>query len=199
MSDIIPQQKTGFGGFVDNMPPWAKGVAIVGSLALAGWLTVRIYSDVKDRKKQKKANEDGQQAQDDLAVLAQNGIQPTYVQSTYAGMADTLVDALNGCNINTDSIKSVMHKMKNTADVLSLVTAFGARGIKPCWANPYSLSCGTVGWLGYTFGSNKGTVVSLPQALQKISEGSKYDPLTTGGFVEEVNGILKANNVNYQF
>jgi hypothetical protein len=76
----------------------------------------------------------------ELGALQTQGVNPNYSATQYSIWADTLQTAMGSWYDGTDedSIKSVMDKMLNNADVLKLNQAFGTR-------EGYTLS----GWLRY--------------------------------------------------
>lgn len=177
--------------FIDGMPPWAKGVAVVGSLGLIAWLTTKIYSATQNSKNAAAANNDVVKGQNDLTALEANGVYPTYVQSDYASYADTLQQAIEGCEFDSANVLSVFGDMKNTADVVSLVQAYGTRPLTPCWAMPISIQNGTLGWLGSELGITSPFSGTLSQALN--SEFSDQ------GHRDDINALLAQNNINYKF
>jgi hypothetical protein len=80
------------------------------------------------------------QAGSELGALQTQNISPNYTNTQYGIFADALQTAMGSWYDGTDeeSIKKIMEKMKNDADVLKLNTVFGIR-------EGYSLS----GWFRY--------------------------------------------------
>ena len=175
-----------------GLPSWAKGLTVVGGLSLVGWAVIRVYSDVKAKKNNQQANQDAASAVTDIAILHQNGVDPTYVQNDFIGFAQTINQAISGCGNDTNTVMGVFGKMKNTADLLNLISAYGVKELDPCVLNPFDIQTGTWNWIGSKVGLTSKYSGSLPQAL-------KMAYLSTPETITQINTILSNSNINYQF
>lgn len=124
--------------FWSGLPPWAKGVSLVGTLGVLTVAGFKIYNSVKNKSAQQKAG--GQTVDDagqDLGKLASQGMYASYLGTQYATWADEIKTCLDYCGQDgyQTTISNIFDQMKNTADVLQLVQAFGVRTLNPCWYN----------------------------------------------------------------
>jgi len=179
----------GFFRFFEALPPAARGLLVVGGVGAAAFAIVKIAKAIKDKKNAEAQYAPINQAVGDLQILRQNGIRPSYIQSTYAEMANTLAYAMGGCNVNYDTIYSVFEQLKNTADLQSLVLAFGVRKINGCWINPLNFEYGL--WNRIT-----GTepVLSLPATINAGMQSGWNDDM-----LDKINQILANKGINYKF
>lgn len=91
--------------------------------------------EVKDQEESSKA------ADTDLNELRKKGIYPTYTKTELTAKAETLFVAMNGCSTDNSTILRVFASLKNEADVVALIDAYGKR----------TLTC--AGVLGYGLGT----------------------------------------------
>lgn len=105
--------------------------------------------------------------------ISNTGEKLSYPISQYSVFADGLEEAFtnNGFGTNEEKIFNIFKKMKNKADVMKLIQAFGKR-------NLFTLSGGVV------IGHNLPWYISSELNEDEISE---------------LNSILKSNNINYSF
>lgn len=178
------EAKHKFFEYWDKLPPWAKGVAFVGTAAVVFISGRLIYKHYKDKKDLEKANQAGVNAQRDLQVLASQGIHPSYVSSQYNTFADALRQAMDGCGTDEQAIYNIMSKMKNDADVLSLISAFAVRYYTPCAASQPVSSIINLFKGGTGYGGS-------------IGDWFGYE--LTAGEMNKMNGILSTNGIRYQF
>jgi len=166
-----------------DQPGWAKGIqntVIVLGAALAAYL---IYRNAQRKKDLQQAGQGASAAEQALAKLAKQGVYPTYDDSVYFGWVDTLVQAMNGCGTDEDSIYSIFHQLENEADVLKLVAVFKVQYYEPCgWSNP------------------------LAYAKWEIDDKSYGGELTTWfGYdletseIQKINDILASKDIKYRF
>lgn len=123
--------------FWSGLPPWAKGVSLVGTIGIATIVGFKIYNAVKAKSDTKKSG--GQtvdNAGQDLAKLSSEGMNASYLGTQYSTWADEIATALDYCGQDSwqTVIANVFDQMNNTADVLQLVQAFGVRTLNPCWS-----------------------------------------------------------------
>lgn len=108
--------------------------------------------------------------EDEIKKSESDGVVPTYGNSQYNIFADSLAAAMFDVGTNTDTLYTVIGRMKKNIDVLKLIAAFGIR--------PY-----------YWFGWKQGDY-NLSQWFAEELNAGNY---------ERVNAILQANNVQYRF
>lgn len=179
----------GFFRFFEGLPPAARGLLVVGGVGALAYAGIKITKAIKDKKNADAQNAPINQAFSDLQLLRQNGVRPSFIQSAYAEMANTLAYAMGGCNVDYDAIYSVFEQLKNTADLQSLVLAFGVRKVNGCWLNPMNFEYGL--WNRIT-----GTepVLSLPGTINAGMKSGWGDNM-----VEKINEILTSRGINYKF
>lgn len=189
MSDS-ENQKVGAYQWYKDLPPWAKGTAVVGVgfvLTLLGFWAVKYF---RDKAAAKKAEQDLKVFKGDLDDLGKKGINPTYPESQYRQWADAIGEAFTGCdfsfahlgaNYNTETFYSdagkavfrIVNQLKNDADFLALQVAYGKPTISKHWY------CG-------------GDIVgrTLAGAINNMLEGAE---------VQALNHVLKDNHITYTF
>lgn len=117
-----------------DSPQWAKGtviVVVVAGLALIAWKAYQIIDEaIKKAKEGKTVNESA----DELAGLQAQGINPTYTDAQYKIWADAMEECYQGWGTCTGD--TVFVNMKNDADILKLIIAFGVRTISSGAWNP---------------------------------------------------------------
>lgn len=118
-----------------QLPPWAKGVTVVGGLVLAYFgvrKIIAIAEKAKDLKGQKQTVEDSKQALQDLKV---NGVTQSFSDAQYSAWASSIQAAFEGCDMTSDDLGSLagpLNAIKNDADMYKLITAFGVRKWDDC-------------------------------------------------------------------
>lgn len=179
----------GFFRFFESLPPAARGLLVVGGVGAVAYAAIKITKAIKDKKNADAQYAQVNQAGNDLQILRQNGVRPSFIQSTYAEMANTLAYAMGGCNVNYDTIYSVFDQLKNTADLQSLVLAFGVRKVNGCWFNPMNFEYGL--WNRLT-----GTepTLSLPATINAGMQSGWDDDM-----LDKINEILSNKGINYKF
>lgn len=169
--------------YYKDLPPWAKGIVIVGGVAVAGYIVIKIYNNIKASKDKKEAEKLSSDAQKELASLKMRGIKPTYSQSQYVSYSNKIVVALDSCGSDTKAVYNVFEAMKNQADILSLIVAFGVKYYQPCAASsPISYARYLVD--DKTFGGNLSTWLSYDLSESELAK---------------INKILSDKKINYNF
>lgn len=147
---------------------YKKPLLIAGSL-LGGFL---LYKAIKNRKPSQ-----GTALLNDEAIAKAKGQALSYTQTTYVNLANTIFNAwfqnFNIFNpVSESQILSVINKMKNDLDVISLTRAFGKRRAP------------------IPFGSFLTSDLSLGEWLRE----GLYD-----NEIQAVNNVLKAKGITAQF
>lgn len=105
-----------------GLPPWAKGIISVGILAGLGYVIYKVTQKFGEEP-QRDATED-KQIKDELEeAIKKNPL--SYGPSQYATFANNIQEA--GFDVGTDeeAIYSIFRKIKNNADYLALLKAWG--------------------------------------------------------------------------
>ncbi len=166
-----------------DSPPLAKNILVGGTVLLVVGGAFLIYRHHKKEKDQREANRAGAQAAIDLENLRKQGIVPTHYPTEFENFAASLVQSMNGCGTDEDTIYDVFAQMSNDADLLALITVFGVRFYQPCEASsPFSYMLWL--WDDESFGGD------LPTWLSYDLKGSE---------IANINAILAGNGLTIQF
>lgn len=118
----------GFFKYYRELPPWAKGVVIVGGAAVVFILGRKIYKAVFPSDKEKKNKQLLQDVNTEIRTYTNQGIKPTFTDSQYETIANTIYNSMRYC-VGDDyaTVEIKMKQMKNNIDVAKLIKAFGKR------------------------------------------------------------------------
>ena len=119
---------TSHGNFWSELPGVAK-VAIIGGALVGIYISYKAINRAIEVSKEKKGLNT---EKDELKQLNNQGIKQSFPDSMYITWADTLKKNLNGCTNDPLLIIGVITKMKNDADWLKLVEAFGTTQVEGC-------------------------------------------------------------------
>lgn len=176
-------QETFYQKYYKPMPIMVKGaigLAVAGVAIYAGFT---IYKNIKRNKEIKEANKAGIAAASEVLDLKRRGINPTMDESDFQVLSESLVEAMNDCGTDNDTVLNVFRKMKNDADIRMLVSTFGVRFYRPCTVtSPFSKIVSMFNDKAY--GGSLSTWLS-------------YD--LTSGEIDKINSILASNHINYSF
>ena len=176
-------KRTFYEKYYKDLPPKTKGyisLAVVAGIGLVGY---SIYRGIKRAKELREANKPAEEAQQDLSDLAAQGVYPTLTGSELQVLCDALVQAMDGCGTDENLVYNVFRHLRNDADVLKLIVAFGVRYYQPCmWTSPISYAIWQVNEKAY--GGNLATWLN-------------YD--LSSGEINTINRILKDTGINFQF
>lgn len=113
-----------------KLPPLAQTViSIVGVVTVIG-IGVGIYFAIKKRVSLAGSFKETKEMDDAIKELAKKNIKPTWTPSSYLAAANQVHAALDGNATDEDVIYKIMERMKNDADMLSLMAAYGIREVK---------------------------------------------------------------------
>ena len=167
--------------YYQELPPWAKGVVIVGGLAVTYIFASQIVSAIRRKKDEKKQLLEIGSANNDLSVLAKNGIKPTLSKSSLEAMSSAIIDAVNGCGTSNDKVNAQFQKLNNDADMLAFITTFGLRKKQRCLFSDDARE---------SFTSQYTPAMTLSAHLQSdLSQGD----------INSVNKILAGKKIKYRF
>lgn len=120
----------------NGLPGWAKGVLAVGALGLTAIVGFTVYSKVQSRIAHAGDFAEKADVKDEIKDLAKQNIKPSYSDSQYSTWANQLFAAMDGYGSDFSPIIRVFINMKNNADVLKLLAAYGIREISSGNWNP---------------------------------------------------------------
>ena len=107
--------------YYTELPPWAKGVVVVGGLGIAYIIGSKIYAALQPKPQEIK------NVENDITRL-ETGMKPSYGDATYDQYANTVYNAQRTSASNdSGTIMDVALLMKNDLDVAKLIKAYGTR------------------------------------------------------------------------
>jgi len=123
----------------DGLPSYGRALVIVGGLGVIAWTGFMVYNGIdrriKNKKATEKANETLRATGGALADLSAKGVHPSFSDAQYKVWADQLEACFQGwgtCYV----YKDVFESLKNDADVVRLIQAYGVRTISSGKWNP---------------------------------------------------------------
>lgn len=174
--------------FYKELPPWAKGVIVVGGAAVVYFTATRIFRNIKNARNKRDAKKTQSEVKSELAQLQQQGIKKSYPDSQYNAWADKIEKQFDGIDWKQNwfdkdvpiigqwsgsgkSVAEIFKQLKNNVDLLALVAAYGVR---------------TYDQAGVFTGDFTG---NLYQAIQDELDKGEIDAL---------NALLKKKGITYQ-
>ena len=176
--------------FYNSLPPWAKGVVVVGGLlgtyAIVKGILKRIKQDAELKKQRGAVEFQNQELQNVIGA----GIKPTYPLSQYYAWADEIENQFDGCDFSPGNwlglpawvsgsfsysgttLANIVENLQNDADFLALNTAYDIRSYDQC---------------GWFMGNVTGT---LSKAVN--------DELSSGE-ITQINDYLESKGITYKF
>lgn len=134
--------------YYKDLPPWAKGVIVVGSAVVVVYTVHAIVKALRDRKKTQDGQTNLVQYVKDLNEQIKNGVPPSYQESQYNQWAASILQQFTGCDASlvqcpdwlfslgySDSgyvLAKICRQLKNDADFLCLQVAFGIKTYDAC-------------------------------------------------------------------
>lgn len=135
-----------------ELPPWAKGVVIVGGLFVVYLAGNAVLRKLKQAKDAREARDNVRNAEAERRRLQAQGIRPSYAPSQYSTWANSIEQAFDGCDPSgqlawgADSplgavsfwstsgykVATILAQLKNNLDYLNLTTAWGIRTYDAC-------------------------------------------------------------------
>lgn len=116
--------------YYTELPAWAKGVVVVGGLAVTYIFVSQIISRIKKQASDKDNRQAVESAKDDLQELRKNGIKPTLSKAQTDAMADAILNQYKNADLLLQSYSVTerqFNMLKNDADFLMLKTSWGVR------------------------------------------------------------------------
>ena len=119
-----------------GLPKWAQGVLAVAGLGLITIIGFTIYNKIKKRVGLAGAFDEKKKVTSEIKTLADKGVKPSYSNAEYESMANKAFAAMDGYGSDDDALEAIMEKLKNDADVLKLIDAYGIRELDTGKFNP---------------------------------------------------------------
>jgi hypothetical protein len=136
----------------EDLPQWARGVVIIGGLAVTFIVGNTIYKKIKGLSDSLDAKNKLKQLEDDLNTKLKQGQQPTFSSTQFNNFSDSIQTAFSGCDWSTPIIPvpttwilnvgwsnsgavlfNILYQFNNDVDFLALQKAFGVRTITKGW------------------------------------------------------------------
>lgn len=136
----------------NGLPPWAKGVVVIGGLAMVYFTGRFTYNFVKRQIDIKFSKKTRAEFKDDLRRLAAKGIKPTFLESQYLAWADQIQEQFSGCDSKQNVFDmsdpifgwagnysgsgklfvTIAKSLRNDADFAALIVAYDIRTYSQC-------------------------------------------------------------------
>ena len=116
--------------YYKELPAWAKGVVVVGGLAVTYIFVSQIISRIKKQASDKLNQQGVESAKDDLAELKRRGMKGTLTKGQTDAMVDAILNQYKGADLlvqSYDVTAREFNKLKNDIDFLNLKTSWGVR------------------------------------------------------------------------
>ena len=164
--------------YYKDLPPWAKGVVVVGGGLVAFLVLRRAYMGLFPTAEARRSKELLKNANNEISKWQNSGLKPSYPESQYTMFANTIYNGMRYC-VGDDygSVEDTLKKMNNNVDVIKLVKAFDKRQ-------------------DYCFGVPSGGQFDLFTYVQK-ELGNDYAGLTNYR-VKRINENWKNKGITYQ-
>ncbi len=133
-----------------SLPPWARGVLIVGGSGVLVYSGVTVVRAINSRAEAQKRQAEMVQYVNDLNALQKAGIHPSYQETQYRLWADAILTQFAGCDpqpvkglfFNDEDpgqysgsgrvAFGIINSLHNDADFVALATAWGKRSYDAC-------------------------------------------------------------------
>ena len=171
----------------EGLPNWARGVVVIGGVAIAYTIGNTIYKRLQRLKSDAEEQQKLIQVQIEIDKNKKNGVQPSYNDVQFNNLADAAQNAFTNCRLSiipcptylplcqSNSYKEfypIVEQLKNDADFLQLQKIFGVRTISK------QIYCG---------GDIRMNLATLVKDQLNNFE------------IEGLNRILKGNSITYRF
>lgn len=164
--------------FYKDLPPWAKGVTVIGVGLVTFFVGRRLYYGLFPTESQKKNKELVNNISTEIQTAQKSGQKPSYSDANYNTFANTIYNSMRfAVGDDYATVESTMKKMNNDLDVAKLIAAFGTRQ-------------------NYAFGIPVGSKMDLFTFVQ-AELGQDYLGLTNYR-VKRINEDWKKKGIRYQ-
>jgi hypothetical protein len=116
--------------YYTELPAWAKGVVVVGGLAVTYIFVSQIISRIKKQASDKQNRQAVESANDDLQDLIKSGKKPTLTKAQTDAMADAIFNQYKNADLLLQSYpvtERAFNNLKNDADFLLLKKSWDIR------------------------------------------------------------------------
>ena len=166
-----------------EMPTWAKGIVVVGGLAVIYFTGNKIWRSIQAKRDLADEKATLRETESELSKLSKSGFKPSYLPSVYKNWADTIEKQFNGiecCGNSYTKVKNIIKLFKDgnfgDADYLALVSAYAIR---------------TYDQAGWSFGIGTGDFTgTLNQAITDELNSTE---------IKLLNDILASKKITYKF
>lgn len=113
--------------YYKELPPWAKGVVVVGGAVALFFVGKKLYGIVFPSAEAKRNAELNRNIDTEISRL-QKTQKATFPDSSYNTMANTIYNSMRfAVGDDYGAVQDTLKKMKNDLDVAKLIKAFGTR------------------------------------------------------------------------
>ena len=114
--------------YYKDLPPWAKGVVVVGGAVVVYLVGSRVYRAVFPTEAQRKNRELEKNIDSEISKLQGNGKKASFSDSNYNTFANTIYNSMRfAVGDDYSTVESTLKRMKNDLDVAKLIKAFGVK------------------------------------------------------------------------
>jgi hypothetical protein len=169
--------------YYKDLPQWAKGIVVVGGIAIVYFTTKQIIKRVRGQAERKLDTQESDDAKKDLKDLEDKGVRPTLSSTQLESIINNLVQSMNDCGTDEQLIYNQFKKINNEADVYALLNKWQIRYYRPCSvSSPISYAK----WLANdkAFGGSLSTWLSYDLSSSEIGK---------------INKILSDKNIKFKF
>jgi len=164
--------------YYKDLPPWAKGVVVVGGAVVVYLIGSKVYRAVFPTEAQRKNRELEKNIDSEISKMQNNGKKASFSDSNYNTFANTIYNSMRfAIGDDYGTVESTLKRMKNDLDVAKLIKAFGLKQ-------------------DYFFGLPAGDKMDLFTYVQK-ELGNEYGGLTNYR-VKKINEDWRKKGITYQ-
>ena len=114
--------------YYKDLPPWAKGVVVVGGAVVVYLVGSRVYRAVFPTDAQRKNRELEKNIDSEISKMQGNGKKASFSDSNYNTFANTIYNSMRfAIGDDYGTVESTLKRMKNDLDVAKLIKAFGLK------------------------------------------------------------------------
>lgn len=133
----------------DGLPPWARGVVVIGGIGILYIVGSTLYKKVQQAKNDKLEEEKTNKIQDELVKTKKEGMVASFSDVQFNNFADAAQNAFTNCRLpiipcptylgvgcQSNSFREfypIVKQLKNNVDFLQLQKTFGIRTITKSW------------------------------------------------------------------
>jgi hypothetical protein len=120
--------KTKVYDYYKDLPAWAKGVVIVGGVAIVTVVGIKIGRVIFPSKVKKSEQKQEKDLEKDIKDEIKKGVKQTFPEGNYISFANSVYDSVRYCvGDDYSNVVNICKKMMNNLDVAKLMLAYGKR------------------------------------------------------------------------